>query len=160
MSEFSLKMVRYPGYQELKPRTLKKSDHPQALVKADHFIRLIQCFRNQEQQNIKKEKTAKMRRELEDGLEKWGKQILEVQDNNIKRAENQAEHKKKSRRDRSREERRGRERRVMERRKQSKEREDENLKLKRIAIETKDKKVKILMLICCLIFLHLRLSLS
>jgi len=97
---------------------------------------------NQEQQNIKKEKTAKMRRELEDGLEKWGKQILEVQDNNIKRAENQAEHKKKSRRDRSREERRGRERRIMERRKQSKEREDENLKLKRIAIETKDKKAE------------------
>merc|ERR1719260_608947 len=65
---------------------------------------------NQEQENMKKEKSAKMRRELEDGLEKWGKQILEVQDNNIKRAETQAEDKKKSRRDRSREERRGRER--------------------------------------------------
>merc|ERR1719315_785969 len=32
---------------------------------------------------MKKEKSTKMRRELEDGLEKWGKQILEVQDNNI-----------------------------------------------------------------------------
>ena len=83
-----------------------------------------------------------MRRELEDGLEKWGKQVLEVQDSNIKRAENQVEDNNNLRRQRSREERRGRERRVMERRKASREREDESLKLKKEAIEAKDKKVK------------------
>ena len=49
---------------------------------------------------------------------------------------------KNLRRQRSREERRGRERRVMERRKASREREDESLKLKKEAIEAKDKKVK------------------
>ena len=75
-----------------------------------------------------------MKRELEEGLKRWGKQVLEVQENNIRQAENIIKDKKKLRRQRSREERRSRERRVQERRKQSKEREDEDLKLKRVAI--------------------------
>ena len=82
-----------------------------------------------------------IKRELEEGLEKWGKQVLEVQENNIRQAENIVEDKRKLRRQRSREERRSREKRVQERRKESKEREDEDLKLKRVAIETKEKRV-------------------
>ena len=82
-----------------------------------------------------------MKRDLEEGLERWGKQVLEVQENNIRQAETIVEDKKKLRRQRSREERRSREKRVQERRKESKEREDEDLKLKRVAIERKEKRV-------------------
>ena len=82
-----------------------------------------------------------MKKELEDGLEKWSQQVLEVQENNMKRAEGQVEIKKTLIRQRSIEERRSRERRFKEKRKESKEREEEDLKMKRIAIETKDKRV-------------------
>ena len=68
---------------------------------------------------------------------------MEVQKNNMRRAEDQVEENKELRRQRSREERRSRERRVMERRKDSKEREDADMKLKRIAIDKIDKKVKL-----------------
>ena len=84
-----------------------------------------------------------LKRELEDGLERWSKQVLEVRENNMRRAEDQLNDDKKLRRQRSREERRSRERRVKERRKESKEREEADLKLKRIAIDEKDKKVKL-----------------
>ena len=60
----------------------------------------------------------------------------------MRQAKNTAEDKKIFRRQRSREERRSRETRVKERRKESKEREDEDLKIRRVAIETKDKRVK------------------
>ena len=83
-----------------------------------------------------------LKRDLEDGLERWSKKVLEVQENNMRRAEDQVEENKKLRSQRSREERRNRERRVKERRKERKEREDADLKLIRIAIEEKDKKVK------------------
>ena len=82
-----------------------------------------------------------MKRDLEEGLERWGKQVLEVLENNIRQAETIVEDKKKLRRQRSREERRSREKRVQERRKESKEREDQDLKLKRVTIETKEKRV-------------------
>ena len=82
-----------------------------------------------------------MKKELEDGLATWGKQVLDVQDYNVRQAKNTAEDKKILRRQRSREERRSRETRVNERRKESKEREDEDLKLRRVAIETKEKRV-------------------
>ena len=68
---------------------------------------------------------------------------MEVQENNMRRGEDQVDENKELRRQRSREERRSRERRVMERRKDSKEREEAGLKLKRIAIDEKDKKVKL-----------------
>ena len=84
-----------------------------------------------------------MKKELEDGLERWSQQVLEVQENNMKRDEGQVESKKKLIRQRSREERRSRERRVREKRKESKEREEEDLKMKRIAIDTKEKRVNI-----------------
>ena len=82
-----------------------------------------------------------MNKELEDGLATWGKQVLDVQDYNVRQAKNTAKDKKILRRQRSREERRSRETRVNERRKESKEREDEDLKLRRVAIETKEKRV-------------------
>ena len=82
-----------------------------------------------------------MKKELEDGLAIWGKQVLDVQDYNMRQAKNTAEDKKILRRQRSRGERRSRETRVNERRKESKEREDEDLKLRRVAIETKEKRV-------------------
>ena len=62
-------------------------------------------FSNQEQENLKREHTVAMKRDLEEGLERWGKQVLEVQENNIRQAENIVEYKKKLRRQRSREER-------------------------------------------------------
>ena len=82
-----------------------------------------------------------MKKELVDGLERWGKQVLDVQDNNMRQAKITVDNKKNVRRQRSREERRSRETRVKERRKESKEREDEDLKMRRVAIETKDKRV-------------------
>ena len=99
-------------------------------------------FRNQENINIKRSQALALKKELEDGLEKWCQQVLEVQENNIRRAEVQVEERKILRRQRSREERRSRERRVMEKRKESQEREEEEIKLKREAIETKQKRVK------------------
>jgi hypothetical protein len=76
-------------------------------------------------------------------LERWGQQVLEVQENNMKRAEDQVESKKKLIRQRSREERRRREGRIREKRKENKEREEEDLKMKRIDIDTKEKRVNI-----------------
>ena len=90
---------------------------------------------------VRQDQAQTLKRDLEDGLEKWRQQVLEVQENNIRRAEMQAEGKMTLRRQRSREERRGRERRVMERRRQSKEREEEELKVKQVAIEEKQKRV-------------------
>ena len=90
---------------------------------------------------MKRDQALALKRELEDGLEKWSQQVLEFQENNMRRAEDQVEDNKKLRRQRSREDRRSREKRVMERRKESKEREDEELKMKRVAIETKEKRV-------------------
>ena len=90
---------------------------------------------------VKRDQALALKKELEDGLEKWSKQVLEVQENNLKRAEEKVEDRNKLRRQRSREERRGREKRVMERRKESKEREAEDLKMKREAISSKEKRV-------------------
>ena len=92
---------------------------------------------------VKREHAVALKKELEDGLEKWSKQVLEVQENNLKRAEEKVEDRNKLRRQRSREERRGREKKVMERRKESKEREAEELKMKREAISSKEKRVNI-----------------
>ena len=99
-------------------------------------------FRNQENMKIKRSHALALKKELEDGLEKWSQQVSEVQENNMRRAEVQVEERKILRRQRSREERRSRERRVMEKRKESEEREEEDIKLKRKAIETKQKRVK------------------
>ena len=92
--------------------------------------------------NLKREQALALKKELEDGLEKWSKQVLEVQENNLRRAEDKVEDRNKLRRQRSREERRSREKRVLERRKESKEREAEEMKMKREAIATKEKRVK------------------
>ena len=99
-------------------------------------------FSNQECMNLKREQALALKKELEDGLEKWSKQVLEVQENNLRRAEDKVEDRNKLRRQRSREERRSREKRVLERRKESKEREAEEMKMKREAIATKEKRVK------------------
>merc|ERR1712218_563148 len=79
--------------------------------------------------------------DLEEGLEKWRQQVLEVQENNINRAKVKVEEKNKLRRQRSREERRGREKRVMERRNESKEREEEEMRSKLEAIVSKEERV-------------------
>lgn len=97
---------------------------------------------NKEIMETKKCQALALKKELEDGLEKWSQQVLEVQENNMKRAEEQVDTKYKLRRQRSREERRGREQRVNEKRKESKEREEEDMEMKRKAIETKQIKVE------------------
>ena len=98
-------------------------------------------FSNKESMLMKREQALALKKELEEGLEKWSKQVLEVQENNLKRAEAKVEDRTKLRRQRSREERRGREKRVMERRKESKEREAQEMKSRQEAISSKDKKV-------------------
>ena len=92
---------------------------------------------------VKREQALTLKKELEDGLEKWSQQVLEVQENNLRRAEERVEDRNKLRRQRSREERRGREKKVMERRKESTEREAEELKIKKEAISSKEKRVNI-----------------
>ena len=107
------------------------------------FIESYFChFSNQESMNLKRDQALALKKKLEDGLEKWSKQVLEVQENNLRRAEDKVEDRNKLTRQRSREERRSREKRVLERRKESKEREAEEMKMKREAIETKEKRVK------------------
>ena len=98
-------------------------------------------FSNKESMLMKREQALALKKELEEGLEKWSKQVLEVQENNLKRAEAKVEDRTKLRRQRSREERRGREKRVMERRKESKEREAQEMRSRQEAISSKDKKV-------------------
>ena len=90
---------------------------------------------------MKREQALALKKELEEGLKKWSKQVLEIQENNLKRAESKVEDRTKLRRQRSREERRGREKRVMERRKESKEREAKEMKSRQEAISSKEKKV-------------------
>ena len=90
---------------------------------------------------VKREQAAAIKKDLEEGLEKWRQQVLEVQENNINRAKVKVEEKNKLRRQRSREERRGREKRVMERRNESKEREEEEKRSKLEAIVSKEERV-------------------
>ena len=90
---------------------------------------------------VKRTQAHSLRCELEDGLEKWRQQVLEVQENNIRRAEMVAEGTRSLRRQRSREDRRSRERRVMERRRASREREEEELRAKQEVINEKQKRV-------------------
>ena len=90
---------------------------------------------------VKREQAAAIKKDLEEGLEKWRQQVLEVQENNINRAKVKVEEKNKLRRQRSREERRGREKRVMERRNESKEREEEEMRSKLEAIISKEERV-------------------
>ena len=89
----------------------------------------------------KREQASQLKKELEEGLEKWRHQVMEVQENNMRRAEGQVQDRCRLSRQRSREERRGREKRVMEKRKESKEREEEELKTKREAISKKEERV-------------------
>ena len=105
---------------------------------------LTKCidFRNSSQMKVKREQAQTLKAELDSGLEKWRQQVLEVQENNIRRAELVAAGQVTVRRQRSREERRTRERRVMERRKESREREQEQLKVKQEAIQEKQRKVR------------------
>ena len=91
---------------------------------------------------VKRDQAQTLKAELESGLEKWRAAVLEVQENNIRRAEVVAAGQVRVRRQRSREERRTRERRVMERRRQSREREEEELKVKQEAIEEKQRRVR------------------
>ena len=88
-----------------------------------------------------------MKHELDEGLSKWAVQVMDVQENNIKRAGKQVEEERSRRRERLREERRSRERQVMERRKESKEREDRELELKRQKIKNKNKRVGLILYI-------------
>merc|ERR1712054_337398 len=56
---------------------------------------------NQETMRVKREQAAAMKKDLEEGLEKWRQQVLEVQENNINRAKGKVEEKNKLRRQRS-----------------------------------------------------------
>jgi hypothetical protein len=82
-----------------------------------------------------------LKHELDEGLSKWGEQVQEVQENNIRRAEKQVEEERSKRRESLREERRSRERQAMDRRKESKEREDRELKFKQQKIQKKNQRV-------------------
>ena len=82
-----------------------------------------------------------LKHELDEGLSKWGEQVQEVQENNIRRAEKQAEEERSRRREMLREERRSRERQVMARRKESNERVDRELKFNRKKIQKKNEKI-------------------
>ena len=59
---------------------------------------------------MKREQALALKKELEDGLEKWSKQVLEVQENNLRRAEDKVEDRNKLK-DRDQERREGVERR-------------------------------------------------
>jgi len=97
--------------------------------------------RNKKDFETKREKVLSLKRELDEGLEKWGDQVITVQENNLRRAAEQVEKNRNRKRERSREDRRSREKRVKERRKQSKEREDEDIRRRRADIEAKEKRI-------------------
>ena len=105
---------------------------------------LTKCidFRSSSQLKVKREQAQTLKAELDAGLEKWRRQVLEVQENNIRRAEQVAAGRVTVRRQRSREERRTRERRVRERRRESREREELQLREKQEAIEEKQRRVR------------------
>ena len=105
---------------------------------------------------VKRTQAHSLRCELEDGLEKWRQQVLEVQENNIRRAEMVAEGTRSLRRQRSREDRRSRERRVMERRRASREREEEELRAKQEVINEKQKRVSGYSLLCFIYLINTR----
>ena len=46
---------------------------------------------------LKREQALALKKELKDGLEKWSQQVLEVQENNLRRAEDKVEDKNKLR---------------------------------------------------------------
>ena len=80
---------------------------------------------------LKHEQALALKKELEDGLEKWSQQVFEVQESNVKRADEKVEDRNKLRR--------GREKGVMERRKESKEREAKNWRWKEKPFKQIDK---------------------
>merc|ERR1712226_729787 len=93
--------------------------------------RIKKISSNSKDLELKRKQALCLKHELDEGLSKWAVQVMDVQENNIKRAGKQVEEERSRRRERLREERRSRERQVMERRKESKEREDKELELKR-----------------------------
>ena len=107
-----------------------------------------QNYRNNEDLEFKRKQALALKHELDEGLSKWGDQVQEVQENNIRRAEKLVEEERSRRRERLREERRSRERQVMERRKESKEREERELKFKRQNIQKKNERVSCITLFC------------
>ena len=113
-------------------------------------------FRTTDNLELKRSQALALKHDLDEGLEKWSEQVLEVQENNIRRAEKQVEEERSRRRERVREERRSKERQVMERRKESKDREAMELKFKREKIEKKNKRVscKIHIITCKLVFIY------
>ena len=112
---------------------------------------LTKCidFRNSSQMKVKREQAQTLKAELDSGLEKWRQQVLEVQENNIRRAELVAAGQVTVRRQRSREERRTRERRVRERRRESREREEAQLREKQEAIQEKQRRVSRVSICLC-----------
>ena len=106
-------------------------------------------YRNNEDLELKRKQALALKHKLDEGLSKWGEQVQEVQENNIRRAEKQVEEERSKRRERLREEQRSRERQVMERRKESKEREDKELKFKRKKIQKKKERVSCITFVCC-----------
>ena len=97
---------------------------------------------------VKRDQAQTLKKELEEGLEKWRQQVLEVQENNIRRAELVAEGTRSLRGQRSRDDRRSRETRATERRRASREREEEQRKLRQDSIAEKQRRVRDYMIIC------------
>ena len=58
--------------------------HQQHLDCSDAAVNAEICFRNCSMMSVKREQAHTLKKELEDGLEKWRQQVLEVQENNIR----------------------------------------------------------------------------
>ena len=89
----------------------------------------------------KQKRVLALKQELDEGLKRWGEQVLDVQESNIKRAEKQIEDDLKRRKEKVRSERKSREKQVRERKKEVVEQQRQDLEMKRMKIQEKDKRV-------------------
>merc|ERR1712226_975587 len=90
--------------------------------------RIKKISSNSKDLELKRKQALCLKHELDEGLSKWAVQVMDVQENNIKRAGKQVEEERSRRRERLREERR------------SRERQDKELELKRQKIKNKNKR--------------------
>merc|ERR550517_1258965 len=103
---------------------------------------MCENLRQSESSCERRRRAQKLKSDLEDGLQLWSQQVQEVQEHNMRRAEEQVQEERSRKQERAGRERRSRSRRVSERRKESKEREERERKERQQAIEKKAQRVE------------------
>ena len=101
----------------------------------------MEFYRNNAEIESRKTQAHALKKELDEGLEKWSRQVLDVQKSNIRRAEDLVDKEKNKKCEKLKQKRLSRERKVKDRKVTIKEQELRELEFRKEKIEMKNKKV-------------------